>query len=588
MMKLFSLLIGLIFSCSIFDAQPLILTPFEISKGKKTATYEECITYYKNLAGQHDEMKIFECGPTDIGKPLHLIFISKDKNFIPNPSGNNRKPLIMINNGIHPGEPDGVDASMMFVRDVVTKPELHKLLDKVDIMVIPIYNIDGALNRNSISRVNQNGPESFGFRGNSKNLDLNRDFIKCDSKNARSFEEIFQKWKPDYLIDTHVSDGADYQYTLTYFATQKDKFNPYLSELMTKKIVPELEKDMKAKGIEMAPYVNELKSIPDSGIVGFMESPRYCTGYAALFDCIAFCTETHMLKPFDKRVEATYQFIISLVKTAGNADQFHFLKYIQSQSTFEYKYLHLNWKLDTTKFDMINFMGYEAKHKPSDVSGLSRLYYDEKAPYTKPVKFYNNYIAEDSIEVPEYYIIPQAYDRVIDLLKLNSVKINRLLKDTILEVNSYYIKDYETSKRPYEAHYYHYNTKTITSTQKIQYYKGDYVITPRYNQMRYIVETMELSAPDSYFNWNFFDGILMQKEWFSDYVFEDIASDLLKKDKSLKDSFESAKKIDPTLAKDGDVQLAWIYHHSEYYEKTHLRYPVGRIMKHVYLPLDEL
>src|ERR1035437_482863 len=212
MKKQLSLLFGFILSYCFLNAQPLILTPFEISKGKNTTTYDECITYYKNLSGQHDEIKVLGCGPTDIGKTLHLIVIDKDKDFNRVISYQKGKRVIMINNGIHPGEPDGVDASMMFVRDIVTKTELHKLLDNVVIIVIPIYNIDGALNRNSVSRVNQNGPENFGFRGNAQNLDLNRDFIKCDSKNARSFEEIFQKWKPDFLIDTHVSDGADYQY----------------------------------------------------------------------------------------------------------------------------------------------------------------------------------------------------------------------------------------------------------------------------------------------------------------------------------------------------------------------------------------
>jgi len=588
MTKQISMLIGIMFASFNIIAQPLILTPFEISKGKNTATYDECITYYKNLAEQHDEIKVFKCGPTDIGKPLHLIVIDKDKDFNRINTYKKGKRVIMINNGIHPGEPDGVDASMMFVRDIVTKPEFHKLLDNVVIIVIPIYNIDGALNRNSTSRVNQNGPESFGFRGNAANLDLNRDFIKCDSKNARSFEEIFQKWKPDFLVDTHVSDGADYQYTMTYFPTQKDKFNPVLSTWMVDKFQPQLDNKMKEKGVPMCPYVNELKTTPDSGIVGFMESPRYCTGYAALFDCIALCTETHMLKPFDKRVDATYKFIVSLLEIVSQKDnEYDGKKYFASSYPVEYYQLPINWKLDTNKFDIINFMGYEAKYKPSEVSGFPRLYYDEKAPFTKPIRYYNNYIVSDSVKVPYYYIIPQAWSKAIDLLKLNGIGLKRLSKDTIIEVSSYYIKDYETSKRPYENHYNHYNTKVTSNTQMIQYYKGDIVIFTHTYGMRYVMETLEPTAPDSYFNWNFFDGILMQKEWYSDYVFEDIAANLLKKDKALKDSLEAAKKNDPNLAKDGEAQLAWVYHHSEYYEKTHNRYPVGRIMKEVSLPLGE-
>src|ERR1017187_1815833 len=238
-------------------SQDLPQTPFEISKGKRTATYDECVNYYKILDSLYDEVKMFQCGLTDIGKPLNIVVVSNDKDFEPNRIHKKNKEIILINNGIHPGEPDGIDASMLLVRDLMQKPELHKLLDNIVLVIIPIYNIDGALNRNSTSRVNQNGPESFGFRGNAENLDLNRDFIKCDSKNARSFEEIFQKWKPDFLVDTHVSDGADYQYTMTYFATQKDKFNPVLQVWMAKQLQPKLDTLMKLQGYPMAPYVEE-------------------------------------------------------------------------------------------------------------------------------------------------------------------------------------------------------------------------------------------------------------------------------------------------------------------------------------------
>src|ERR1039457_4275936 len=299
---LFFLLI--LFISNIFS-QDLPQTPFEISKGKRTATYDECVNNYKILDSLYDEVKMFQCGLTDIGKPLNIVVVSNDKDFEPNRIHRKNKEIILINNGIHPGEPDGIDASMLLVRDLMLKPELHKLLDNIVLVIIPVYNIDGSLNRNSTSRVNQNGPESFGFRGNAENLDLNRDFIKCDSRNACSFEEIFQNWKPGLLIDNHVSDGADYQYTLTYFATQHSVLQNDLKNLLDKIILPQINKNLNDKGIINCPYVNEAKTTPDSGIVGFYDSPRYCTGYASLFNCLGFTVETHMLKPFDARVKAT-------------------------------------------------------------------------------------------------------------------------------------------------------------------------------------------------------------------------------------------------------------------------------------------
>jgi len=573
-----------------------------MNKGKQTTTYDECISYYKVLDSMYDEVKMFECGPTDIGRPLNIVVVSSDKDFDPNRIHRKNKEIILINNGIHPGEPDGIDASMELVRDLMQKPDLHKLLDNIVLVIIPIYNIDGALNRNSTSRVNQKGPESFGFRGNAENLDLNRDFIKCDSRNARSFEEIFQKWKPGLLIDNHVSDGADYQYTLTYFATQHNILQSDMKNVLDQTILPGLNKNLKDKGIINCPYVNEYKSTPDSGIVGFYDSPRYCTGYASLFNCIGFTVETHMLKPFDDRVRVTYQFMVSFLEVMNTS--FQKVKNARENAYYkgaDGKDIPLTWKLDTTRFDTIDFKGYEGKYKPSEVSGFNRLYYDEKSPFDKEIKYYNYYKKDKKTEAPYYYIIPQAWAKVIDLLKLNGIKLKRLSQDMNIPVTSYYIKDFETVKKPYEGHYLHYNTSISETVQKVHYNKGDYVVAimkPPVNQdMRgnsqlfplkmYALETLEPEAPDSYFNWNFFDGILMQKEWYSDYVFEDIAADLLKKDKSLRDSLNAAIIKDSKLANDGHAQLDWVYHHSIYYEKSHNLYPVGKVMEYIALPLED-
>jgi len=153
------------------------------------------------------------------------------------------KRVLLINNGIHPGEPEGIDASMMLARDLLKG---NKIPANVVICIIPLYNIDGSHNRTSTSRANQNGPLAYGFRGNSRNLDLNRDFIKTDSKNSASFQQIFNTWNPEVFVDTHTSNGSDYQYTMTLIPTQKDKLNQVLSTYLTGQMVPSLYKEMAA------------------------------------------------------------------------------------------------------------------------------------------------------------------------------------------------------------------------------------------------------------------------------------------------------------------------------------------------------
>jgi hypothetical protein len=504
------------------------------------------------------------------------LVLSKDKIFDPIAIRKSNKRILLINNGIHPGEPEGIDASMMLARDLLKGDLLPK---DVVICIIPVYNIDGSFNRTGTSRANQNGPVAYGFRGNSKNYDLNRDFIKTDSKNSHSFQEIFNIWQPEIFVDTHTSNGADYQYVMTLIPTHKDKLNPILSGYMTKTMLPSLYEGMKKAGYEMIPYVNSVEETPDAGITGFLESARYSTGYTTLHNTIGFMPETHMLKDYDKRVDATYrllQIYIDIVvrdaKVIGEnkrkADE-----EIAKQTTFP-----IEWKLNENLAEDLEFKGYTAKKKPSEVSGLDRLYYDRNEPYTTTIKYWNTYQPAVTITKPVAYIIPKAWDKIIDLLKLNNVKVRQLQKDTQIDIESYYITDYKTVNSPFEGHYLHSNVKVNPVKQTLQFYDGDYVVYTNQSVNRYIIETLEPQAIDSFFNWNFFDAILGMKEHFSAYVFEDTAAELLKKNPELKKKLEAQKAKDSSLSKNAEAQLDFVYKNSDYYEKTHSRYPIARLV----------
>ncbi|AKQ46317.1 hypothetical protein TH63_12915 [Rufibacter radiotolerans] len=552
-------------------------TPYEKSNRTKTATYQECIDYYQRLDQAYPEIKMTEMGMTDVGKPLHTVIISTDEDFDPASIHRKGKTVLLVQNGIHPGEPEGIDATMMLARDLMQQKKLKSQLDNVVLVIIPIYNVGGALNRNSHTRTNQNGPESYGFRGNARNLDLNRDFIKEDSKNARTFATIFRTWDPEIFVDNHTSNGADYQYTMTLIPTQHNKLGGALGTLLKQQMVPALYKGMEKRKWPLVPYVNSRGESPETGIFGFMESPRYATGYTALFQTLGFVPETHMLKSFDKRVASTYDLMLEFldyaakhgkeVQAARQKDR----AALQTQQQFV-----LNWAPDTTQVETIQFKGYEAKYKPSEVSGLERLYYDRKAPFTRPVKFFDTYRPTVTVTKPVAYIIPQAWAEVIERLKQNQVELKRLSKDTVLTPEVYYISDYKTGPRPYEGHYLHTEVQVQKSQQPIQYFKGDYVAYLNQVSNRFLVETLEPQGPDSYFAWNFFDSVLGQKEHFSAYVFEDLAAQYLQKDPKLKAALEAAKAKDANLAKSAREQLNFIYRNTPHFENTFMRYPVTR------------
>jgi hypothetical protein len=455
-----------------------------------------------------------------------------------------------------------------------------QLPNNIALAIIPVYNIGGCLNRNSFSRANQNGPREYGFRGNAQNLDLNRDFTKNDSKEAKAFAQIFHLLDPDILIDNHVSDGADYQPTMTLLTTQYDKLGKNLGGWLKNNFEPQLYKGMTEKKWDMIPYVNFETTDFGKGMEMFYDPPRYSSGYAALFQTIGFVPETHMLKPFKERVLCTYAFMQTVIeKAALNASALiaarnEEKKIVQEQNTFA-----LSWAVDSTKKSSITFNGYEQAYKPSDATGLQRMYYDRTKPFTRQVNFFNVFNPSNFINKPLAYIIPQGWNVVVDLLKLNNVTVKQLSNDTIIEVEAYKIDDYKSYPRPYEKHHKNYAVKTSSSKQKIKFLKGDYVINMNQNIDRYITEMLEPTGDDSFFAWNFFDAILQQKEGYSDYRWDDLAAEVLKTNPDLKIKLEEKKKADAKFAGDNSAQLDFIYKNSPYYEPGHNRYPVYRLVK---------
>lgn len=557
-------------------AQKQYTTDFEKGNGNQTATYEQTTRFFEQLDNDFATVKMETAGLTDSGLPLHIVTYNPEKifDFI---KLKNTKSIILINNAIHPGEPDGVDATMQLFRDLALGKV--KAPKNTILVAIPVYNIGGMLNRNATSRVNQNGPEEYGFRGNGRNFDLNRDMIKSDTKNTKSLIEIFHKLNPDVFIDNHVSNGADYQYSLTYIQTEPSKLGKELGDFMQNQMTPTIVKDLEGKGIASSPYVNVWGTTPDKGFAQFFDSPRYTTGYTTLFNTIGYVVETHMWKNYAKRVKATYEFMLatlnyvdahsSEIKLARNANA----KQYKANDNYP-----IQWEIDSSKVTSMDFLGFESGYKKSEVTSGERLFYDRNKPFKKSISFYPNHKSVKEVIVPKAYIIPQNWWTVVDLLKENHCQFKRIQKDTVIEVVSYKIKEYKTFNSAYEGHYPHLNTKVNVAVEKVAFRKGDYVFETNQEAVKFLVEVLEPEAIDSYFNWNFFDTILQQKEHYSDYLFEDLAVEILKENPEIKKNLEDKIKSDMSFAKNPEAQLDFIYKNSKYYEKAHLQYPVYRLM----------
>lgn len=544
----------------------------------ETVTWQEAIEMYDWLDRKYEDALLLEAGWTDAGKPLHLFIISRGGLFTPEEVHRSGRNILFINNGIHPGEPCGVDASLKLASGLLSGSDPYqRFLDNTVVVIVPLFNVGGALNRSRYHRANQNGPLEQGFRGNARNLDLNRDFVKLDSRNARSLVTILREWDPEIFVDTHTSDGADYPYTITLINSHKQRHEPAQAAFLSDTMLPFLFTAMEQTPYAMSPYVSSYGRSPDTGIVGFMDYPRYTSGYASLFNTLAFTIETHMCKTFGDRVLSTWYLLREMLRfSSSHSAGIKASRELAWKQRLERQEFTLAWDLDTTRYEMIPFRGYRVKTRESRVTGYPQLYYDRSDPWENDIPYFRYFNPVVTIAAPETYYLPAAWGEVVDRLTLNNVEMKRLPRDTIMELEVYYIEDFRTSREPYNGHYWHSGTKLRKEVQQIQLFAGDLVIPVRQPAIEYLVQTLEPAGYDSFFSWNFFDAVLSRKEYFSPYIFEETAERLLKEDPVLADEFRLKRAQDSLFLSSPNSQLRFIYERSPWSEKSYRRYPVFR------------
>ncbi|NRR32043.1 peptidase M14 [Oxalobacteraceae bacterium] len=558
-----------------------MLTPYEKGNKNQTAEWSDCIAFYQGLAARFPQVLRFEqIGVSDGGIPLHAGVVSADGVFDREQIKRDGRPVFFNNNGIHPGEPEGIDSCMAMVRDLCFEPERLAALGRTVLLFVPVYNVDGCLNRANTSRVNQDGPEQFGFRGNSRHLDLNRDFIKCDTLNARLFNQLLTAWDPDVMVDTHTSNGADYPYTMTLIHTQADKLGSGLGPFLRETMLPHIYAQMEARGWPTCPYVNPVSDSPDDGLAEFLEVPRFSTGFAALHHVIGFMPETHMLKPYADRYASMRALVdVTLAFTVSHAGQIQKLRADAKRQARSRAEWPVSWTLDEAHPASFRFKGYAAKRSPSLLGNYTRLSYDRSAPWERDIAYYNHFVPDAVVRAPNTYVVPQAWREAIERLQWNGVEMTRVQTATTVTARYYHIASVESRGHAYEGHMFHDAVSLEARTGTFTLQPGDCLISLDQDQARYAVETLEPQGHDSFFRWGFFNSVLEKKEAFSDYVFEDLAMEMLETEPALKASFEQWKVSNPELLSNQEAVLGFIFEHGQRHaEPEWRRYPVLSIM----------
>ncbi|MCB0300693.1 MAG: peptidase M14, partial [Calditrichaeota bacterium] len=356
------------------DEQPDWRTDYEKSGYLETPRYAATIDYCQRLAAASDWVQFASFGKSPQGRDLPLLIVDKNGNFDPAAVRKSGNLVLLIQNGIHSGEIDGKDASLMLIREMVITKKLAHLLDGVTAIFIPIFNVDGHENVSEYNRLNQNGPAEMGFRATAQNLNLNRDFLKAESPEMRAWLQLFNQWLPDFLVDNHVTDGSDHQYVLTYGVETNDNVAEPLRRWTTGVFQPKIEQQMLADKQPVMRYFS-MKERPEiiNGVVMEPYSPRYSTGYGAVQNRVFLLVETHALKDYRTRVTGNYllmQHLFELLNSEKttlqniNRETDDITARQLSGITLPLDYV-VNYR-DTT---WVDFLGIDYDVVPSDISG---------------------------------------------------------------------------------------------------------------------------------------------------------------------------------------------------------------------------
>lgn len=558
------------------------LTYYEQHQKNRTPGYSETIEFSQRLANASPLLHYTTFGTSHQQRPLPLLILDSDKNFTVEQVKASGKVVLLVQACIHPGEPVGKDAGLQLLRDIVIHGKYAHLLENVTILFIPIFNVDGHERFGPYNRINQDGPEEMGWRTNAVNLNLNRDFLKADSQEMQHFIQLWDQWQPDFFIDTHSTNGGDYQYPMTYILETFGNMDNELTQWCTEVYIPEWQEAMEEDGFPIFPYVSYRQwHDPRSGLYSGASPPALSNGYAAARNRPGLLLETHMMKPYEVRVESTY---LTLVHTLEILDREHnTLRKLVSQAdqrvaTEEFRSHPLPLAFTTSDDSVIvDFRGVDYYEKTSTLSGGQWFIYDNQKPITYQIPYYKNLDASVSAMLPEAYIIPVEWQTVIQRLALHGIKMQILEKDTSITVDSYRFEDVVLSASSNEGRQTaRFNALPITETRV--FHAGSAVISMSQPTARLIAHALEPQAPSSFVYWGFFNSIFQRTEYFESYVMETMARQMLQDDKDLKERFENKLSSDAEFASNPRAILNWFYEQTPYVDQKHNIYPVGKIM----------
>ncbi len=560
-------------------------TPAEASAFRTTPSYAETLAFLRRLAhAAPATIRLETFGTTPEGRPMTVVIAATDGDLTPERARAAGKPIVLVQAGIHPGEIEGKDAGLMLLRDFATLHRLPHLLDHAVLVYIPVYSVDGHENSGPYFRINQNGPAEMGFRGQSQYLNLNRDYVKADAPETRAWLGLWNTWKPDLLVDIHTTDGADYQYDLTWYAEDAHKLPPSIAAWQARAFAGQTMPRYEALGHLASPYL-EFRDGRDitKGIENFGSGPRFSTGYAAIRNRSGLLIETHMLKSYEVRVRATYDVVRSLLAVVNDdpagllaasraADAWAASRLAQPDAS-----LPVTFKQDPTS-QPFQLKGFAFTQTKSEISGDTWVRYDPSARKTYDIQSWNDLLPDVAAPLPAAWAIPPQWTAIVARLDAHGIPYTRTTAPMKVEATRDTLTQPVWADKPFEGHHMLKDVAIASARENVVLPAGTVIVRADNADAVLALNLLDARAPDSLLRWGYLNGIFEQKEYGEPRVLEALARKMLTDDPALKTEFDRKLRDDAAFAASPRARLAFFYERSPWYTVQKVgAYPVLRL-----------
>jgi len=559
------------------------ITPSEKSGLRATPTYDETMTWLERLVAAAPELEMVSIGASLQGREIRMVIASADRTFSPDTMQASGKPLLIAHAGIHSGEIDGKDAGLMLLRDMTVAGKRKELLAGANFLFIPILSVDGHERISPYNRINQRGPEQMGWRTNARNQNLNRDFTKLDTVGVRALIKVFRRWKPDLYLDLHVTDGADYQYDITFGGNGRKGWSPAIGNWIEDVYRPAISSTLAAGGHEPGELVFATNGMDmQDGFLTWVGNPRFSNGYGDAVSLPTVLVENHSLKPYKQRVLGTYVLLAGTLELLAK-EQASLRVATASDRSRRTDMVALGFERDADATrEMVEFKGIGSERYQGSVSGAEVVRWTGEA-LTQRISNTAIDVPTVLIKRPSAYVIPAVWADIAERISMHGVEVERLSVPLTTVVEVYRLPEAKIAEatdwtpNPFEGHIRINPGEPVKQSIEATFPAGSFRISTDQELSDLIVLMLEPQSPDSFLQWGFFLEIFTRTEYAEAYVLEPLAQKMLAENAGLKARFEQKLASDKAFADSQHQRLMWFYKQTPFYDQAYLVYPVVRV-----------